>query len=169
MKMLIALLLFSGSVMAQTYDVSLTLGGVTYSGSFFYTPTLGENQGGQPVTIGQYSNVSLSDPYAGTLTSIYDPYDGNLFTQHELWFESNAGGPIGINIPNAGVTGTSVPVTGATVYTTPTSYESCAVCAASITEVVPQLHEAPELDPAGSIASITLLACGILILKRPHS
>jgi hypothetical protein len=163
MNKLIILLLLSGPCMAQTYDLTLNLDGVTYQGDFTFTPTTMINVANQLVAgPGIYSNVSISDPYAGTLTSAYDVYDGNNLQQHELWLgNSTQLGWIGINIPYS-PGGPSVPVTGALSYFAPGGgYVTCAPCDASITEV----KQAPELDPAGGIAATALLGGIILILK----
>jgi hypothetical protein len=171
MKMLLALLLVSGSAMAQTYDISLTLGGFTYQGDFTFTPDTIVNTFGQTIAgPGVYSNVAVSSP-TGILTQAYDVFDGNNLTQHAVWFSSTNGATdIGLFLPST-PGALSVAVQGAEIYTG-SLYESCTVCNASITEVVTQsLHEAPEISASGATSSLTLLGCSLLILlaKRRRS
>ena len=166
MKMLI-LLLICGPVMAQTYDLSLSLNGQTYSGDFTFTPNTMVNDAGATVAgPGVYSNVSISDPYAGTLTGAWDVY-GGVFGQHELWFTNAQGqGFLSVGIPTSPG---NTPMTGmgAFAYTGSGSldYVTCSTCA-SITQVIGNsLRQAPELDPAGGMAAFTLLAGFILIAR----
>jgi hypothetical protein len=163
------LLLFSTTAMAQTYDVSLSLDGNTYAGQFTYVPTYDVNPGGQTVQLGYYTNVSLSDVYAGTLTSVLDPYDGNNLQQHELWFNNAQNMPIGINIPDTGIKGSSVAVTGAMVYFGKGAgdYVSCTVCVGSITEAVSEvIRQAPEIDASNISSAATLLVGSLLVWGR---
>lgn len=167
MKMLTVLLFLSGPAMAQTYDLSLSLNGQTYSGDFTFTPNTMVNDAGATVAgPGVYSNVSVSDPYAGTLTGAWDVY-GGVFGQHELWFTNAAGaGLLAVSIPTS-PGNTPMVGMGAFAYTGSGSldYTTCSACA-SITEVISNgIRQAPELDPAGGMASITLLAGLVLILK----
>jgi hypothetical protein len=151
---------------AQTYSFFLRLDGETYKGDFTFTPSYTTNSGGQTVEIGSYSNVSISDPYAGTLTSGFDVYDGNNSLEHELWFSSGKPyGTIGINIPYS-PGGPSVPVTGALVYIGDGSldYETCTKCDARITEVRSR-HPAPEIDASSSASSLALLLGGAAVLR----
>jgi hypothetical protein len=120
------LCLVSTSAIAQhqtVYHVTYALDGAAYEGYFTWQPNMVQGQLGEMEPgPGMYSNVSVSD-YTGAFTQAVDYFEGadTNQNQHALWFFDISGLQMNVGIPQVGLGGEVIPITGYWINTYPTA------------------------------------------------
>jgi len=166
MRVFVALLALLAALpaFAQTYDMDLTLDGVTYAGDF--TWTIGKSG------FGDFTNVSINGSNGVNLNIGEDLQQGILGQPpgaDGIWFLNSQDQSLGIQLIDP-LGGREVPFYS--VYSNingPEAQQYCDpgpdICSGLVLKEVRGGHSAPELDSGSLAGALTLLCGGLLVLR----